>query len=815
MHTLLTTDSTHTDKLYAYNHYLEFLQESGGHVSYDDFIVEFERNQWKQAWDHRKALLPPESFSLQDGQARLRTHLNQAIQKGGKWCFHVDCGTGKTYGSALTCLQLWQDHIKTSASLPHMVFLVANNALAIELEHTLRALTPEHLDAHAAQAFELELIHAPKRTSHNCKQFEVISAAHRISHKAASSLCTQCTHRDACPFLNQVKGSRGKITLLTHELAFSYLQGRDIDLLVIDEGIMDAMYPSLSFFLPQLAALKAHAGLSIKDDAWARLTDLLASGHSASSHDLALAVPHDALTYHDDQFIHHLVQQAVHAAPADQLDLLAQSPPLDALHALQDCVQAGWPRAHIHQGQLSVGTQRPLPLDDARTVLYLDATTSPLHAQTVLGKDHTLVRLPIDMPEHVQIHQLDWSWSKSLLRHGKIRYPLNQRRMHALVKAYDSPTTAWAIHKDHRLCDQVAHTLHQAEHDKRVIHYGATRGSNAFEDFDTIVVAARHVPQGVLQSRTELLCELTGTSLEQAYTEARLVLEEGEMVQAIHRIRPTRSTTPTTIVVADERYLELIEPTHIQSIDVLVMDQFNEVRGSMCLDTLCERHIRDFGWLMPSVLRGVNMHNDPFTRELEGNTSSCMFHSGTQLHEHRKKFLNHVNLNHKNNWTKYAHELGYQSLKIHTSLGGEPLILIHGTDEPRRDQVAAYLSLLGVYWFEWGGERVEVMSVQDRLRGSLAWFPSENRIDYEQLASVMGYSVGHTRRLCREAGWNEEALRVQWLELKREGLVVDYSQNPSEFMHGMHKNHVFPCHTIRHEAQITVGRAPPDVPGWT
>lgn len=807
MHTLLTPS---TDTLYAYDQYLLFLEAAQVHVPYDDFIKEFERLQWQHAWDHRKASLPLPSFSLEEGQARLTQHLHDALDRGGKWAFHVDCGTGKTHGAALTCLDLWQHHAKTSPSLPHMVFLVANNHLARELEHTLRALAPEHLDASAAQSFELELIHAPKRTQDNCKLFPVISAAHRVSHTAASALCRQCPHRDTCPFMNQVKGPRGKITLLTHELAFSYLQGRTVDLLVIDEGIMDAMYPARSFSLSQLATLKAHDNFSIKDDAWARLTDLLASGHSASSTQLAEAVPPDALLYHDDQLIHHLVQEAVHASPDAQLDLLAQAPPLEALHALQACVLDGWHGAHVHHGELSLLTPRPLHLEGARTVLYLDATTSPLHAQAVLGKDHTLIRLPIDMPAHVQIHQLDWAWSKSLLKHGKIRYPLNQRRMQALVKAYDSPKTAWAIHKDHRLCDEIASTLHRAEHEKRVLHYGATRGSNAFEDFDTIVVAARHVPQGVLQARTELLCRLTGASVEQAYAEAQLVLEEGEMLQALHRIRPTRSTRPTTLVIADDRYLELIEPTHIQSIDVLVMDHFNEVRGSMCLDTLFERHITDFGWCMPSVLRAVNMHNDPFTRDVQGNTSSCMFHSGTQLHEHKKKFLNHVNLNHSNSWTKYASLMGYKSLQIRTSQGREPLILIHGKEEPRRDQVAAYLALLGVYWFEWGGERVEILSVQDRLRGTLAYFPDEKRIRYDTLADLMGYSLGHTRRLCREAGWDEEALRAQWCELSQAGLVVNYRQNPSDFLHPVHKYPRFQCDTLEREARITVGRAPPD-----
>lgn len=297
---------------------------------------------------------------------------------------------------------------------------------------------------------------------------------------------------------------------------------------------------------------------------------------------------------------------------------------------------------------------RPLDLSKAHTVLYLDATTSPLHAQAVLGEDHNRVRIPITLPEHVQIHYVDWSWSKNLVRYGKVRYDVNQRRMDALIARYDSPSTAWVVHKSHRECGTIARSFQQAEHQERVIHYGAARGSNRFEDFDTIVVTARHLPFTVIAARAELLVRLTGTSLEQALNEAEFVLEHGEMVQAAHRIRPIRSESPVTIVVVDDRCIDQLEPTHVFNMDVLVMDELGKARGGICMDALMTRHIEQVGCLIPALLNRYDTHNEVLALNPYTNTLLCSSHFTTQLVEHRKKFFNHVNTVWGSNWQNYA-----------------------------------------------------------------------------------------------------------------------------------------------------------------
>lgn len=346
----LLIKSLQHEGVYAIARYEAFCQlYPDTHVSEEEFFATYDKELWRQAWDYAQATRTPEaphtpsSLSLDAGQHALSHAFKQAMTQGGRWCLHVDCGTGKTHGAALTCFDLWQGAFWSSFEhqSPRIAFVVANNQLAKELEHKLRQLAPLHLSARAAEAFEVELVQAPKRTKENCQKFEVISKAHRISHQSAAYLCKQCPHREGCPFLSQTKAPRGHVTILTHELAFSYLQSREMDLVIVDEGIVEAMYPTLSLDLEQLAALKATHGFSVTDHAWSTLTDLLSLPRGTSSPELARAIPPDALLYHDDDYAHLLVEQAAHASTQEQLALLEQAPSIDALRALEQCAQRG------------------------------------------------------------------------------------------------------------------------------------------------------------------------------------------------------------------------------------------------------------------------------------------------------------------------------------------------------------------------------------------------------------------------------------------------------------------------------------------
>lgn len=808
-----------TDGVFAHSRYATFCElHPELQLSEDEFFKVYEKELWRNAWAYAQAQRTPEPFDsppkleLDAGHQKLSDELERAIQEGGRWCFHVDCGTGKTHGAALSCFDLWQHAFWTSfeAHAPRIAFVVANNQLAHELEHKLRELAPLHLTSHAAEALEVELVQAPKRTADNCQKFDVISAAHRVHHKSAAYLCKQCPHREGCGFLHDTKRPRGKITILTHELAFSYLQSREMDLVIIDEGIAEAMYPSLSLSLEQLAALKATHGFSIADHAWSQLTDLLSQKQGFSSPDLAHAMPPGSLLYHDDAYVHGLIEQTAHASTPEQLALLAQAPSLDALHALERCAQQGWKGAFIEQGKLCLPIERPLDLSKVRTVLYLDATTSPLHAHAVLGKDHTRVRIPIALPDHVQIHHIDWSWSKNLVRFGKVRYGVNQRRMDALVSRYDSPLTAWIVHKDHRQCDTIARSLQQAEHQDRVLHYGTARGSNRFEHMDTVVVTARHLPFTVIGARAELLVRLTGASLEQAYEEARLVLEEGEMVQAAHRIRPTRSTSPMTIVIVDERGVDELEPTHFESIDVLVMDELGQARGAQCMDALLLRHVEHATCLIPAFLSRYDTHNEVIAKNSYTNTSLCSSHLSTQLNQHRKKFFNHVNTAWQSNWQNYARYAGLEATMVRTSQGGAPLAVLHQKyREPSREELDEYMSLLGLYWYEWQGELRELHTARSKVYQALSMTLNKKDATFKGLAKVARVNEKTMRQWCRQSGFTKEALIDLWELLDEERRARQEEAQAVCVMHPMHEKDVLPRDTIEKKGKKTSGRAPP------
>lgn len=244
-----------------------------------------------------------------------------------------------------------------------------------------------------------------------------------------------------------------------------------------------------------------------------------------------------------DEFTGEILREHMHASGSDYLDRL---PDAGACEALIEQAENGWSGATV--GPTGTITIRPpvdpLPTDCAPVTLYLDATADEIHTRAMFGRD----------PDSHRAVRVDLAAGGEVIRHADMRthssdlLPRKDRNS-------DAPFQRWgALHAAHRR----GRTLHvvtsavtregtrtrealedlQSAGDAVIWHNGTeARGSNAYEDCETVILDAWHVPGAEITARARLIAEATGCAPDAASQAARFQLEGAPVIQAAHRVR--------------------------------------------------------------------------------------------------------------------------------------------------------------------------------------------------------------------------------------------------------------------------------------
>ncbi len=493
-----------------------------------------------------------------------------------------------------------------------------------------------------------------------CPHQDLVGFFRQLGYLIRWGPCQDCLKRKQCDYrrLFTRKANRtAQVLILTswhlrrEDLwTIRALEGRP--LVVLDEDALSALaapveltVERLRSFLENLGALRA--ALGGKDDPWAAwltrrlsrpadgdpallaLTDIVrraaedvlracaVAGHGRWQESQAvlgqIVTDHDRLLLGDDDLFFELVGHAYHAASRGTVlpNLLA-----DLRELLTE------PRlVHLSVGACRWTRRAYLPPD--RQIVMLDASAEPAVVAGVTGREVEIIQTPL-IEQRATIYQIM----------DKVGTRAGNRRDLARAESW-TRKLATEVARRHRneslVCitfkadEDTLQELLDAEHGSvRVVHYGALRGLNAFEDFQAGLILGRPMPnEAQLQmlavaafGRDALDEDLQSPPLEwqlhtheigpdtwqirhQRYGDERWQavwrhVVVGELTQAIGRLRPLAN--PATVYVACNEPL----PTTLDIVPVYASELFAGMATSTRRSDFQER-VRQYAQTMEDL----------------------------------------------------------------------------------------------------------------------------------------------------------------------------------------------------------------------
>jgi hypothetical protein len=491
------------------------------------------------------------------------------------------------------------------------------------------------------------------------------------------------------------------------------------------------------------------------------MADARANHHAVGATQLRAAIPADALTVRrlPDGRVWSKVGAALvdeHAATAATGAIplaLRDAPEADAIEALEAACRRGWSGCYVDtDGKLHLTLSRAIGGEGTRSTVYLDGTATEASARALLGGACRFERIRAALHPDTRVVRVDWSAATRELppmaddarTTSKRRATLT--RLAAVFRRYESPTTAWVLHKAWCDDDEVRALLPDAFDAGRVVYFRAPEatGSNKLAACTRIVLADWFVPRAVVGALAETLQDRAKRAELAAdwQTEATHQLEGAELLQAAYRVRPVQNARE--LVLLSERdppagmgwpAADVIDP------DELVADELGLLPpGKQGAAMLLAREVSRCG-VVALGSRGRATPHLAFMDigELRRSPETALERAAKQWADHGRAQA----------WAAAAGvALGY----CRTGNGGAPVPVFYAADRPPPDVETVARALPPTPWLEWRGARLELEDQTTPILELLVALPLSVPATFDELAARAGLSASTVRRRLASAG---------------------------------------------------------------
>lgn len=579
-------------------------------------------------------------------------------------------------------------------------------------------------------------------------------------------------------WLAQAVGAQGD-DLETLRVALLASADDAVDLLVIDERPKHAD-EQRQVSSTDLAMWRGAGDVIIADGPFGELRTLMAAaahkGSVIGAATLAQAVPAGALTVRradlfPDTVWSHLSGQLLRDHAADAAGgaiplALHNAPDFGALAVLETAAARGWTGCYIGKdGALHLLQPLRIGRDGVRSTLYLDGTATREAARALLGPDCQHTRVRVALHPDSRVVRVDWSAGKNKLKADASgadavrRRDLAIEKLTAVVARFDTPATAWVLHKSWTEDAQVRALLADAFEGQRVTYFGAADavGSNRFKKCERIVLADWFVPAAAQAAAGEALAVRAmgdaGLTDVDWRAHAAHALEGAEIVQAAYRVRPAENARE--IVLLTDRGLPVAWPVaETIHADDLLASELGLVRT-----------LRGAGWL----LRDTVAKHGPVALQSRAEQSCHSSRDSIGERQDRSTRLPNAAL------ATWAQSAGCEALAsaaglllgyARTARGGHPVPVFFAVQSPPTlAQVGGLLAGVAGAWLEWRGERLQLEDGADQALEALGRL-QPGAVTWESLAAELGTSPSTARARLRPLGVTSLVeLQARWAGL--------------------------------------------------
>ena len=553
------------------------------------------------------------------------------------------------------------------------------------------------------------------------------------------------------------------------------------DLLVIDENPR-AADEKRTVRAKDLVLWRGAGDVVVSDDVAAALADVMAdakvAGDARGPEALALAAPPDSLTVRrtDDGAARSVLgarlvaEWAPTAATGAIPTALADAPEADALEALEAACRRGWSGCYVDtRGVLHLTHALELGHDAARATVYMDGTATEASAKALFGPRCRFSRVAVKLHPDTRIVRVDWSAASRALPVGDddddVRDPVavadkrrrrgkTLQRLEAAVRRWESPTTAWVLHKAWCDDDDVRALLPEALEAGRVTYFRAPEatGSNRLAGCTRIVLADWFVPRAATVATAQTLEARADGMVEADWLrEARHQTEGAEIVQAAYRVRPVQNARE--IVLLSERETPAHWPTaEVIDPDELVADELGVLpAGRKGAAMLLTREVAARGAVAVESRFKATPHLASINTGEQGRgPETALQRASAHWRDHGRAL----------GWAEAA---GVAVAYVRTSDGGAGLPVFFAPGRAPDAATVAALLASPPRWLEWQGVRLEIEDATGPVLEEVRRLPSRDGATFDALAESLGVSTSTIRRRLQSVGIRStDELRAYW-----------------------------------------------------
>jgi len=572
------------------------------------------------------------------------------------------------------------------------------------------------------------------------------------------------------------------------------LADNETDLLVIDENPR-AADEQRAVRETDLLVWRGAGDVIMTEDALDAVRVLLAAAvtgaRTVGPAELAEALPPGALTVRRNdegrawsKVGRTLVAEHAETAARGAIPLaLADAPDAEALEALEAACRRGWTGCYVAtvtpkrgaDGDETPGVRPVLHMthpraiggEGVRSTVYLDGTATEASSRALLGGGCRFERIRAALHPDTRVVRVDWSAATRVLpplRNGaRLERTTATRqatllRLSAIVKRYETPTTAWVLHKAWCDDDEVRALLADAFDAGRVVYFRAPEatGSNKLAACTRIVLADWFVPRAAVGALAGTLEDRARRSEVDAdwLAEAAHQLEGAELLQAAYRVRPVQN--PRELVLLSERdapdSMGWPAPSVIDP-DELVADELGVLPGGQKgAAMLLAREVARWG----VVALGSRFRTAPHLAyshigEQGRGPETALQRAALAWRDHGRA-------------TAWAEAAGVAVAYVRTAEAGAPVPVFFDPlrTPPTAETVAGLLSETPA-WLEWRGVRLELEDATGPVLEGVRRLPSREAVTFDGLATSLGLSVSTVRRRLLSVGIRSaDDLRAWW-----------------------------------------------------
>ena len=550
------------------------------------------------------------------------------------------------------------------------------------------------------------------------------------------------------------------------------------DLLVIDENPR-AADEKRTVRAKDLVLWRGAGDVVVSDDVADALADVMAdakiAGEARGPDALALAAPPDSLTVRrtDEGKARSVLgarlvaEWAPTAATGAIPTALADAPEADALDALEAACRRGWTGCYVDtRGVLHLTHALELGHDAARATVYMDGTATEASAKALFGPGCRFFRIAVKLHPDTRIVRVDWSAAARALPVGddddgdpvavadrRRRRRKTLQRLEAAVRRWESPTTAWVLHKAWCDDDDVRAMLPDALEAGRVTYFKAPEatGSNRLAGCTRIVLADWFVPRAATVATAQTLEARADGMVEADWLrEARHQTEGAEIVQAAYRVRPAQNARE--IVLLSERETPVHWPTaEVVDPDELVADELGLLPGGRKgAAMLLAREVAARGAVaLDSRFKATPHLASIYTGEQGHAPETALQRAAAHWRDHGRA-------------QAWAAAAGVAVAYVRTSDGGAGLPVFFAPGRPPDAATVAGLLSSPPRWLEWQGFRLELEDQTGPVLEGVRRLPRD-AVTFDAVAVAVGASVSTVRRRLASVGVRSvDDLRALW-----------------------------------------------------